>query len=366
MISSLIDEAVTAGARRRRCSELVGLSARTLERWRSELRLGKDDDARHTRFHTSLSASLFDRTAPSNKLAGEERAEILEVVNSAPFRDLSPNQIVPRLADEGVYLASESTIYRILREERQLKHRGRSKAPARHGSSSSAASRSLSRSHVATGPNQVWSWDITYLTTPVRGVFIYLYLIMDIWSRKIVGFEVYDVEAAALSARLFTATCRAERADPGNLVLHADNGGPMKGATMVVTLERLGVLASFSRPGVSNDNPFSESLFRTLKYRPEYPSNPFASIEAARAWVASFVRWYNTQHLHSSIRFVTPEDRHTGRETQILAARQAVYEEARTERPDRWSGPVRNWEPITEVRLNPESTAIRQEDRTAA
>ena len=289
--------------------------------------------------------------------------EILRIVNSAPFRDLTPNQIVPRLADEGVYLASESTIYRILREEKQLEHRGRQKVPVRHGSAAS-------RSHVATGSNQVWSWDITYLTTPVRGVFFYLYLIMDIWSRKIVGFEVYDVEAAELSASLFTATCHAERVDPCSLVaplvLHSDNGGPMKGATMVVTLERLGVLASFSRPGVSNDNPFSESLFRTLKYRPEYPSKPFANIEAARAWVSAFVRWYNTQHLHSSIRFVTPEDRHTGRDVEILVARQAVYNAARTERPGRWSGAARDWDPIRDVRLNPESTVLQQENRTAA
>lgn len=223
----------------------------------------------------------------------------------------------------------------------------------------------------------MWSWDITYLMTPVRGVFLYLYLIMDIWSRKIVGFEVYDVEAevydveaAELSASLFTATCHAARVNPRGivprLVLHSDNGGPMKGATMVVTLERLGVLASFSRPGVSNDNAFSESLVRTLKYRPEYPSKPFANIDAARAWVSSFVRWYNTQHLHSSIRFVKPADRHTGRDVEILAARQAVYEAARTERPDRWSGPIRNWEPIKDVRLNPESTDLRQENRTAA
>jgi hypothetical protein len=140
----------------------------------------------------------------------------------------------------------------------------------------------------------------------------------------------------------------------------------MKGATMVVTLERLGVLASFSRPGVSNDNAFSESLFRTLKYRPEYPTKPFASIEAARAWVASFVRWYNTQHLHSSIRFVTPAARHAGRDVDILAARQAVYNAARAERPDRWSGPIRNWEPIEDVKLNPESAAVRSNNRAAA
>jgi transposase InsO family protein len=354
MILALIEEAVASGARRRRCSELLGLSARTLERWRSEKSEkvgGRIEDARCMR-----SAS---RTAPSNKLTDEERVGVLTVVNSAAFRDLSPNQIVPRLADEGVYLASESTIYRILREKKQLEHRGRQKAPVRHGSI-------VSRSHVATKPNEVWSWDITYLMTPVRGVFLYLYLIMDIWSRKIVGFEVYDVEAAELSASLFAATCHAERVDPDSLVLHSDNGGPMKGATMVVTLERLGVLASFSRPGVSNDNAFSESLFRTLKYRPEYPSKPFANIQAARAWVSAFVRWYNTQHLHSSIRFVTPEARHTRRDVEILTARQAVYNTARTERPDRWTGPVRNWEPIKDVRLNPESTVLRQDNRTAA
>lgn len=244
-------------------------------------------------------------------------------MNSAPFRNLSPNQIVPRLADEGLYLASESTIYRILRAEGQLAHRGRAKPPAQRGGAAS-------RSHLATGPCQVWSWDITYLRTPARGMFYYLYLIMDVWSRKIVGYEVYEVESAECSAALFTQAYRAERMDPSGVVLHSDNGGPMKGATMVATLERLGVLASFSRPGVSNDNPFSESLFRTLKYRPEYPGKPFASLEAARSWVKDFVRWYNTQHLHSAIRFVTPEDRHAGREAAILAARQAVYEEARS------------------------------------
>jgi transposase InsO family protein len=348
VILSLMEEAVTAGARWSRCSELLGLSTRTLERWRS----GEGGDARTT----PRSAS---RCSPPNKLTAEERAAVLGTVNSAPLRDLSPNQIVPRLADEGLYLASESTIYRILREEEQLAHRGRAKPPARKGSAAS-------RSHRATGPAQVWSWDITYLRTPVGGMFHYLYLIMDVWSRKIVGARVYDVESAECSAALFSEACRAEHVDPSGIVLHADNGGPMKGATMVATLERLGVLASFSRPGVSNDNPFSESLFRTLKYRPEYPSKPFADLEAARSWVTGFVRWYNTQHLHSAIRFVTPEDRHSGRETTILAARQVVYERARSERPDRWSGAVRNWDPITEVHLNPEQPAVLQENRAAA
>ncbi len=214
------------------------------------------------------------------------------------------------LADAGRYLGSESTIYRLLREERLLHHRGRAKAPERRPP----------RTHVATGPNQLWTWDITYLKTPVRGVFASLYLLLDVWSRKIVGWAVHDTESAAQAAALFRMTCRAADLDPRGIVLHADNGGPMKGATMLATLEHLGVLASFSRPGVSNDNAYSESLFRTMKYRPGYPRQPFADLAAARAWVAAFVHWSNTQHLHSAIRFVTPEDRHTGRDLALLVA----------------------------------------------
>lgn len=331
MTRVLIEAAVTAGARRARACGLLGLSVRTVERWRAE---PGADDARHG-----------PRQAPANKLSGAERRTLLDTVNAATFRDLTPHEIVPRLADLGCYLASESTIYRVLRAEELLAHRGRAKAAGHH--------RTV-HAHVATGPNQVWSWDITYLKTPVRGLFLYLYLMMDVWSRKVVGWAVHEVELADLAAALFTETCRVHHLDPTGIVLHADNGGPMKGATMVVTLERLGVLASFSRPGVSNDNPFSESLFRTLKYRPEYPTQPFADIAAARAWVRTFVRWYNTAHLHSAIRFVTPEDRHTGRDIAILAARHTIYVDAQARHPERWSGSTRNWDPITDVTLNPE------------
>jgi transposase InsO family protein len=289
----------------------------------------------------------------------EERETILGTVNSIRFCDLSPKQIVPRLADEGIYLASESTIYRVLREEGQLAHRGRSKPPEPRGGAAS-------RSHLATGPCQVWSWDITYLKSPVRGTFYYLYLIMDVWSRKIVGARVYDVESAECASELFLATCRAEQLDPAGIVLHSDNGGPMKGATMTATLERLGVLASFSRPAVSNDNPFSEALFRTLKYRPGYQRRPFENVWTAQAWVEKFMRWYNTQHLHSAIRFVTPEDRHSGRDTAILAAREALYQIARRRNPERWSGKTRNWAPVREVHLNPETPPVRQATRSAA
>ena len=156
-----------------------------------------------------------------------------------------------------------------------------------------------------------------------------------------------------LASRLISGVCAELDVDPDGLVLHADNGGPMKGSTMLATLQRLGVVTSFSRPHVSDDNPFSESLFRTLKYRPEYPRRPFATLEAARSWVAGFVAWYNTEHLHSAIRFVTPDDRHHGREDTILRHRNLVYEQARRRKPLRWIGTTRNWNPIGTVVLNP-------------
>ena len=343
MIQTLIADAVAGGARQHEACQLLGVSARTLERWRA----GATDDARH-------GPRPGARRAPPNQLTSAERRAVLATVNAAEYRDLSPRQIVPRLADAGRYLASESTIYRILRAEEQLTHRGRAKP----------AGRRPPRAHHATGPDQVWSWDITYLKTPVRGQFLYLYLVMDIWSRKIVGWAVHEEEAAAHAARLFREICRGNRLTPQGLVLHADNGGPMKGATMVATLERLGVLASFSRPGVSNDNPFSEALFRTLKYRPGYPAQPFADLAAARTWVAAFVRWYNHDHRHSAIRFVTPAERHTARDGALLQQRHAVYQRARARTPARWSGATRDWTPIAEVQLNPEHPA-RHDTRVA-
>lgn len=341
MILGVLDAAVRAGARRAPACRLLGLSARTVERWR---RTPAAADARQGPHHR-----------PANSLTPAERVGILAVVTSAPYRDLSPHQIVPLLADAGRYLASESTIYRILRAEAWLQYRGRAKAPVRRPP----------RTHVATGPNQLWSWDITYLKTPVRGVFDYLYLMLDVWSRKIVGWAVHGSESAEHAAALFLTTCRAEGCDPTGIVLHADNGSPMKGATMVATLERLGVLASYSRPGVSNDNAYSEALFRTLKYRPAFPTHPFVDRPAARAWVTAFVRWYNTQHLHSAIRLVTPADRHAGRDLALLRARGTVYARAKRRHPERWSGAARNWDPIAAVRLNPEHQAVASPARVA-
>lgn len=163
--------------------------------------------------------------------------------------------------------------------------------------------------------------------------------------------------------------CQARRpAKADRLVVHSDNGSPMKGATMLATLQRLGVVPSFSRPSVSDDNAFVEALFRTAKYRPGYPSKPFASIDAARAWVSTFVSWYNEEHQHSAIRFVTPADRHAGRDVEILNHRRDVYERARARHPERWAGASRNWSPVETVTLNPrhERAAERNDETIAA
>lgn len=329
MIVELVEEAVSAGAREGRACKVAGIAARTLARWRAS-KEGKDRRRGPT-------------TPSAHRLSEAERKRVLDVVNSPEFRDLSPKQIVPRLADRGEYIASESTIYRILREEGLLTHRERSRPRGA----------SKPKPHVARGPNQVWSWDITYLRSPIRGAYFYLYLVVDIWSRKIVGWEVHEQERSDLAAALIEATLLLEKVDPNQIALHADNGPSMKGSTMLATLLRLGVAASFSRPNVSDDNPYSEALFRTLKYSPAYPRKPFASVEQARAWVARFVRWYNNEHLHSGIRFVTPEDRHQRRDTRILAKRSVVYADARKRTPRRWTGATRNWKPILAVHLNP-------------
>lgn len=329
MILEMIEVAVDAGARREQACEVVGLAGRTVERWR-EADVGDDGRA-------------GPRTRAANAFTPAERAKVLEVVNSPEYRDLPPKQVVPRLADEGRYIGSESTIYRILRAEGQDAHRGRAKP---------RTVRTVDE-HVATAANQVWSWDITYLLSAVRGRFFYLYMVEDVWSRRIVGFEVHEEESMEASAALVRSTCAAEGVDPAGLVLHSDNGGPMKGSTMLATLRHLGIVPSFSRPSVSDDNPFIESLFRTLKYRPEYPQKPFENLEQARAWVTSFVAWYNGEHRHSGIRFVTPDQRHDGRETAVLAQRVTVYERARRKNPNRWSRRTRNWTAAPAVYLNP-------------
>ena len=338
MILGLVDEAVSSGARQSKVCELLKIDARTLQRWRTRA-IGDDERA-------------GPRQAPKNKLTQEERERVLEVINMPEYRDLSPQQIVPILAEKDIYLASESTIYRILRQEGQAKHREPYAEPKK---------RYRPTAYMANGPNEVWSWDITYLKTTIRGVFYYVYMIVDVWSRKIVGWSVHDQELSEFAAELADETYKREGVESEALVLHSDNGGPMKGATMLGTLQKLGVAASFSRPRVSDDNPYSEALFRTLKYRPDFPRQPFKSLDAAIAWVEHFVWWYNKKHRHSAIRFVTPEQRHQRRDSAILRRRHRVYTKARKQHPERWTGQSRNWTQVEFVWLNPEPDSLIHE-----
>jgi hypothetical protein len=257
-VVNLIKKACAAGARQSESCKIIGISSRTLQRWcKGEL--------------VQADGRAATRREPGNKLTSLERQKILDVANSEKFANLAPNQIVPILADQGHYLASESTFYRVLHEAELVAHRGKAKPPTRKRPASLYAD----------APNQLWSWDITYLATTVKGIFFYLYLIMDIFSRKIVGWEVYETELSDLASRLFRKTCLCEGIAGKDLVLHSDNGSPMKGATMLATLQKLGVMPSFSRPSVSNDNPYSESLFKTLKYHPGFPDEPLKCLESA-------------------------------------------------------------------------------------
>jgi transposase InsO family protein len=326
----LISEACLAGARKRKACEIIGLSVRTLERW------GKDKGCYDQR--------KVVKRIPMNKLTQEQRDMVIATANNMIYRDLPPCKIVPLLADTGEYIASESTFYRILRAENQLQHRQLSR-PAKHHKP---------EEYVATGPNQVWSWDISYLPTRVAGLYFYLYMIVDIYSRKIVGFSVHNQELATHASDLMTQACLDENVSKNQLVLHADNGGPMKAATMLATLEKLGVIPSFSRPSVSDDNPYSEALFRTVKYHPGFPMfDKFGSVLNARQWSEQFVFWYNNIHLHSGLKFVTPQQRHSGADTQIRANRHQIYQAAKAKHPERWSGDTRNWSLPDRVTLNP-------------
>jgi transposase InsO family protein len=333
---------VRNGARLWKACEVIGITVRTYQRWG---RQGVREDGRHG-----------PRGAPANRLSEEEQQQIVALATSRELREMAPCQIVPILAEQGIYVASESSFYRVLRERKLLSHRERSR-PRQN---------SRPAQHISTGPNQVWSWDITYLRSALRGQYYYLYLVVDVWSRKIVAWEVSLQESSELAAAMIAQATRENGVERDQLVIHSDNGGPMKGATLLATLQALGIVPSFSRPRVYDDNPYSEALFRTLKYRPEYPSLPFGSLQEAREWVAGFVRWYNGEHRHSAIRFVTPQERHAGIESQVLLKRKEVYEEAKRRNPMRWSGRTRNWSPVVEVILNPVRRRENEEQKVSA
>lgn len=325
-----LTEAQKAGARLSRCAKVIGLSERTLERWRLEEDGG--DDKR-----------CGPHTVPGNKLSEHEERQLLRVLTSPEHRDLSPKQVIPALAEQGKYIASEATAYRVLHKHKLQKHRENTKA------------RTSTRpaEQTASVPNQVYCWDITYLKAHPVGAFYYLYLVTDIFSRRIVAARVYLAENDENATELFTEVQRRERLLPGQTVLHSDNGSAMKGATLKATLERLGVLASYSRPRVSDDNPYVESLFGTMKTRVGYPKKAFVSLEDAQAWVDSFVRWYNEEHRHSALNWVTPNDRHSGNDAALLRRREETYRRAQKRHPERWSRGIRDCSPAPAVTLNP-------------
>ena len=333
-----INQATTAGARKSKACHTLGISIRTIQRW-----IGTDGLVITDRRPDAI------RVAPANKLTYEERDAIKQICCSPEFADIPPSRIVPMLADRGEYIASESSFYRVLKAESLLSHRGRAKHKGTY---------QKPKSFTATQANQVWSWDITHLPSRVVGSRFYLYMIEDIYSRKIVGSDVFDYETGEHASTLLQRATRIEKTANTSLVLHSDNGSPMKSFTMRAKMYDLGIIPSHSRPRVSNDNPYSESLFRTVKYCPSWPKDGFADIAQARKWVARFVCWYNNEHRHSGIKFVTPNQRHTGLDLEILEQRKKLYQMKKRENPMRWSGPTRNWEPINAVHLNPEKQKI--------
>ena len=337
-----IGQAQTEGARLERACALAGIDRGTLHRWRREDGLTRGD-----RRPDAV------RPAPSHALTEEERARIVEVANQPRFADTPPARIVPMLADEGVYIGSESSFHRVLREQGQMTRRGRAHPPR--------PSRPPT-THIATRPGEVWCWDVTFLPARVQGQWFYLYMILDLYSRKVVGFEVHATDSADHAAHLAKRTALAEglHATPAKPVLHGDNGATLKATTVLAMLNWLGIEPSYSRPRVSDDNAYAEALFRTAKYRPEFPAKGFADLDAARDWAMRFVHWYNEEHRHSGIGYVTPAQRHAGQDRNLLAERHDLYQRARQANPRRWSGETRDWTPPGPVTLNPERDAVIQ------
>lgn len=332
-----IEEARLNGARLESACTVVGISRRTYSRWKRLQRVSENIDKRLLQ-RAPLIAQL-------RRLTPEEEKRVLEVCNEERFSSLPPGQIVPTLADEGVYLCSESTMYRILHRHNQVARRGRTRKRSKV---------SKPQEIKVTGPGQCYCWDITFLPTLIVGVFFKLYCVLDLFSRKIVGWEIHETESSDHAKTLMNKIRLRERVDPTSLTIHSDNGPAMKGQTLRSFLYALGVTTSYSRPRVSDDNPFAESIFKTLKYNRLYPEKPFDSLESAREWMLKFAHWYNEHHMHSNINYVTPSQKHAGQDHAILMNRHDLYQSSRDEKPLRWSRETRNWSPVTETTLNPD------------
>jgi len=266
------------------------------------------------------------RPTPSHALTDAERAEVRNVLNSERFMDLAPRQVYAALLDEGRYLASVSTMYRVLRDHDEVRER---RAVRRHPTYKKPEL-------LATGPNQVWSWDITVMRGPRKWEHFALYTVLDIFSRYVVGWMIAETQTSELARQLIAASAKKQAIVPGQLTLHSDNGTPMKGRPLTALLDDLGIDRSHSRPHTSDDNPFSEAQFKTLKYRPDYPDR-FPDIEAARAWARTFVAWYNYHHYHSGLNLLTPASVHYGAAEAIREQRQATMTAAYAAHPGRFA-----------------------------
>jgi putative transposase len=313
----LIAKSRADGARQAPACTLAGIDPRTLQRWRKS-----DGDQRPDAI----------RPAPSHALTEEERARIVEVANEPRFAETPPARIVPALADEGVYIASESSFHRVLHAHGQMNRRGRAGLPRRSRPPTT---------HIATRPGDVWCWDVTFLPAQIQGQWFYLYLILGLYSRKVVGFEVHPTDRADHAAHLAKRTALAEglHAMTVKPVLHGDNGASLKATTVLAMLYWLGIKPSYSRPRVSDDNAFAEALFRTAKYRPEFPAKGFTDLDTARQWARRFVHWYNHEHRHSGIGYVIPAQRHAGRTARCWPA--ATNSTSRRDMPTRDAGAAR-------------------------
>jgi putative transposase len=272
-----------------------------------------------------LSAEEKVRPVPSWALSGEERQGVLEVLDADRFVDQSPREIYATLLDEGTYLCSVRTLYRILEEHGEVRERRNQLTHPVY----------TKPELLATGPNQVWSWDITKLKGPVKWTYYYLYVLLDIFSRYVVGWMVAREESNGLARKLIEQSYEKESIGSDHLIIHSDRGSSMTSKPLALFLADLGVIKSHSRPHVSNDNPYSEAQFKTLKYRPEFPDR-FGSVQDARSFCRTFFPWYNTEHHHMGIGLVTPEQAHRGWAQQIVKEREQVLKRAYELHPDRF------------------------------
>lgn len=296
------------------------------------------------------------RRSPPRALSPAEKQTALAVLHEPQFVDLAPAQVVARLLDEGRYLCSERTLYRILDENREVRER---RDQLRHPVYQKPEL-------LATAPNQVWSWDITKLLGPVKWTYFYLYVLLDIFSRYVVGWLLARVESATLSKQLITECCHRQGIDAGQLTIHSDRGPSMTSKPVALLLSDLGVTRSVSRPHVSDDNPYSEAQFKTLKYRPDFPDR-FGSLEHGRSYCRPFFHWYNTEHRHSGIGMMTPEVVHFGRAPVVLAQRQKVLDRAFALHPERFvRNPPRHQEVPHEVWINSPKKTPTSVDATAS